>query len=90
MLKTVKWLFNKKIVKELKKYTSFNLANYYDTATKTMNSWLNKEWTKGIRGSGFVSELKLTNVYALPQHLLIRSNCTGKLDVQVSEIELKF
>lgn len=90
MLKTVKWLFNKKIVKELKKYASFNLAGYYDTATTTLNSWLNKEWKKGVRGSGSVSELKLTNVNALPQHLLIRSNCIGKLAVVVSEIQLAF
>jgi len=88
LLKTVKWLFNKKIVKEIKKYASFNLAAYYDTATKTLNTWLNKEWTKGVRGSGTVSELKLTNVYALPQHLLIRSNCIGKLSVIVSEMKL--
>ena len=88
LLKSVKWLFNKKIVKEMRKYASFNLSTYYDTATKTMNDWLNKEWTKGIRGSGSVSELKLTNVYALPQHLLIRSNCVGRLNVTVNEINM--
>lgn len=89
LLKSVKWLFDKKIVRELRKYASFNLTTYYDTATKTMNEWLNKEWTKGIRGSGSISELKLTNVYALPQHLLIRSNCAGRLNVMVSEINMK-
>ena len=49
-----------------------------------MNSWLNREWTKGIRGSGSITDLKLTAVYALPEHLLIRSNCVGKLNVLVS------
>jgi hypothetical protein len=89
LLKTAKWLFNKRIVSELKKYTSFDLSQYYDTATIAMNTWINKEWTKGIRGSGSVTDLKLTSVYALPQHLLIRSNCVGKLNVIVSEIDLK-
>jgi hypothetical protein len=89
-LKTAKWLFNKKIEAELKQYTSFNLSGYYDTATATLNSWLNKEWTKGISGSGKISDLKLTSVYAQPQHLLIRSNCTGNLAVKVSEIDLNF
>jgi hypothetical protein len=90
LLKTGSWLFNKRIVTELKKYTSFDLSQYYDTASKTLNTWLNREWTKGIRGTGSVSDLKLTAVYALPQHLLIRSNCVGNLSVLVSEVSLKF
>lgn len=90
LLKTAKWLFNKRIIGELKKYTSINLSAYYDTASKTLNTWLNREWTKGIRGVGAVNELKLTAVQALPQHLLIRSNCVGKLSVAISEIDLKF
>jgi hypothetical protein len=89
LLNTAKWLFNKRILAELKNYTTFSLANYYDTASKTLNDWLNREWTKGIRGSGAINDLKLTSVYALPQHLLIRSNCVGKLNVMVSEIDLK-
>jgi hypothetical protein len=90
LLKTAKWLFNNKIISELKTYTTFELAQYYDTASKTLNDWLNREWTKGIKGSGSVTDLKLTSVYALPEHLLIRSNCTGKLNVLVSELDLKF
>ncbi|MDQ3682643.1 MAG: DUF4403 family protein [Bacteroidota bacterium] len=90
LLKTAKWLFNKRIINELKKNTNFNLTSYYHTAATTINSWLNKEWTKGIKGAGFVSDLKLTTVSALPQHLLIRSNCVGKLNVQITSIDLKF
>lgn len=90
LLKTAKWLFNKKIVSELKSYTSFDLSQYYDTARTGLNSWLNREWTKGIRGNGSVTDLKLTSVYALPEHLLIRSNCAGKLNVVVSDLSLKF
>jgi hypothetical protein len=90
LLKTAKWLFNKKILNELKSYTSFDLSQYYDTASKSLNSWLNREWTRGISGSGSVTDLKLTSVYALPEHLLIRSNCVGKLNVLVSELDLKF
>jgi hypothetical protein len=89
-LKTAKWLFNKRIINELRQYTSFNMESYYDTASATLNTWLNKEWTKGITGSGSISDLKLTSVFAQPQHLLIRSNCTGKLAVRVSEIDLHF
>jgi hypothetical protein len=89
-LKTAKWLFSSKITSELKKYSSIDLTSYYDSASKTMNSWLNREWTKGIKGSGSITDLKLTAVYALPEHLLIRSNCVGKLNVLVSEMEMNF
>ncbi|HEY6954841.1 MAG TPA: DUF4403 family protein [Flavisolibacter sp.] len=90
LLNTAKWLFNQRIINELKSYTSFDLTQYYDTASKTLNDWLNREWTKGIRGNGSVTDLKLTSVYALPPHLLIRSNCIGKLNVVVSDLNLKF
>lgn len=88
LLKTAKWLFSSKITSELKKYTKFDMSTYYETASKAINEWLNKEWTKGIRGSGEVSDLRLTGVYALKDHLLIRTNCAGKLAVMVNEIEL--
>lgn len=90
LLNTAKWLFNKRIIKELKKYTSFDLSQYYDTASKTLNNWLNREWTKGISGTGSVTDLRLTAVHALPEHLLIRSNCIGKLSVLISELNMTF
>ena len=87
-LKTAKWLFNKRIVGEMKKYTSFELESYYQQASGSLDEWLNREWMPGIQGKGKVEELKLTTVQALPQHLLIRSNCKGKLAVLVSDISL--
>jgi len=89
LLKTAKWLFDKRIMAEIRKYTSIDMSSYYDTASKTMNEWLNREWTKGIRGSGSIQDLKLTAVKALPEHLLIRSNCVGKLNILVNQMEFK-
>jgi Domain of unknown function (DUF4403) len=86
LLKTAQWLFNKRITDELTKYTSFNLTQYYDTASKTLNTWLNKEWRKGMNSSGSVAELKLTDVFVKPQHLIIRSNCTGNLTLKINEL----
>jgi hypothetical protein len=88
LLKTAKWLFNSRIVEELKKNTSFDMTAYYAKAAATLNEWLNKEWTPGIKGSGKVSELSISSLQALPQHLRIRTACAGKLSVQVSQINL--
>ncbi|OLY92703.1 hypothetical protein BUE76_13005 [Cnuella takakiae] len=88
LLNTAKWLFDKKIVGELRKRTVFPLNDYYDTAKVALNEWLNKEWTRGIRGEGSISDLQLETVAAQREHLLIRSRCNGKLVVKVSEIVL--
>lgn len=88
LLNTAKWLFDKKIVGELRKRTVFPLNSYYDTAKVALNEWLNKEWTRGIRGEGSISDLQLETVAAQREHLLIRSRCNGKLVVKVSEFVL--
>ncbi len=88
LLKTAKWLFSGKIESELKKNTAINLSAYFETAQKSLNNYLNKEWTKGIKGTGNVKELKVISVQPLPQHILIKTACAGALSVQVSEIDL--
>ncbi len=90
LLKTAKWLFNKRIISELKKYTSFSLSSYYDTAAISLNSWLNKEWAKGIRSTGKINELKLINVKAFPQHLSLHTQCSGLLNLKIDELSLSF
>ena len=90
LLKTAKWLFNKKIINELKKSTTFNMASYYDTASAAMNTWLNKEWMKGISSTGKITELKLIKVNALPDYLYIRTNCSGNLALRIDELNWSF
>ncbi|HVG42127.1 MAG TPA: DUF4403 family protein, partial [Chitinophagaceae bacterium] len=90
LLKAAKWLFDKRIITEIKKYTSIDLTNYYRKATATLNDVLNKEWNKGIRGVGKIKDIQLTDVFALPDHLLIRSVCTGNLEIVINEMNLSF
>lgn len=90
LLKTAKWLLSGKIEAELKKASRIDLSSYFDTAQKSLNAYLNREWTKGIKGSGTVKELQLVSAQALPQHLLIQTACTGNLSLLVSEMVLNF
>jgi hypothetical protein len=90
LLKTAKWLFNKRIINELNAHTRFDLTEYFKSASLVLNDWLNREWTKGIKGTGSVEELKLERVNAFEEHLFIRSSCKGKLQVQVTELNLNF
>jgi hypothetical protein len=88
LLKGAKWLFASKIETELKKASSINLSTYFEKAQKALSEYLNREWTKGVKGSGTVSDLRLVSTQALPQHLLIRTTCAGNLSIRISDFDL--
>jgi len=88
LLKTAKWMFAGKIESELKKHTAIDLTSYFASAQQSLNTYLNKEWTKGIRGVGNIKDLKVVSVQPLPQYILIKTACNGNLSVQVTEIDL--
>jgi uncharacterized protein DUF4403 len=90
LLKTAAWLFNKRIVNELKKYSRFDLTSYVSTAITSVNQQLNKEWMKGIQSNGKMDEIKIVNFYPLREHLVVRSNCSGTLSVKVDAASFSF
>lgn len=83
-LKAAKWLLNGLIRNQLEKYTRFDLSAYYNTVVETVNNRINSEWIKGISGEGAVSSLTVTSVTAGPEHLLVRSTCSGGLAVSIT------
>jgi hypothetical protein len=83
LLKTAEWLFNRRIVSDLRKYVSFDLSSYVASAITTVNQQLNKEWMKGIQSNGNVEDIKIVNIYPLREHLVVRSNCSGNLSVKI-------
>ena len=87
LLGSADWLFDKKITKEISKQAKFELGNYVDTAKLNINKQLNQEWMKGIRSYGNITDIKLTGIYPMQQHLIIRSNCTGDMSVKVDSID---
>jgi hypothetical protein len=87
LLKTAEWLFTRRIVNEISKFTKYDLTSFIDTAKITINQQLNREWVKGIRSYGNIEDIKLTGLYPQNQFLLIRSNCTGVLSVQVESAD---
>jgi hypothetical protein len=90
LLKTANWLFSRRIINELKKYSRFDLSPYISTAITTANQQLNKEWVKGIQSMGKMDEIKIVNIYPLREHLVIRSNCSGSLAIKVNSADISF
>jgi hypothetical protein len=90
LLKTAAWLFNKRIVNELKKYSRFDLTSYINTAITSINQQLNKEWMKGIQSHGKMDEIRIVSFYPLREHLIVRSYCGGSLSVKVDSASFSF
>jgi len=88
LLKAAKWIFHKKIMNELKKFTSISLTDYYHAITHNIDLMLNKEWRKGIETEEQIKELKVVSVQALPEHIAIRSYCNGSLTITINEANL--
>jgi hypothetical protein len=87
LLKTAEWLFSRKIITEISKYTKYDLTSFIDTAKAGINEQLNQEWIKGIRSYGEIEDIRLIKIYPFSQHLMIRSNCTGTLSVRVESVD---
>ena len=83
LLGSAGWLFDKKITREVSNYARFELGNYIDSAKATINTQLNQEWRPGISSSGTIRDIRLIRIYPMQQHLVIRSNCEGELQVKV-------
>ena len=83
LIKTAEWLFSRRIINDLKKYTKFDLTTYISSAIATINQQLNKEWMKGIQSNGKMEDIKIVNIYPLREHLVVRSNCSGNLSLKI-------
>lgn len=90
LLRHAEWIFNRKILTELNKYTRFDVSEYFFSAKMAANAQLNREWMKGLRSNGLLTVLKLIGIYPLHQHLVIRSHGSGHLSVETGEMDFSF
>jgi hypothetical protein len=86
LLGSADWLFDKKITKEISKQARFELGGYIDTAKTLINTELNKEWTPGIRSRGNIRDITLVGLYPLQNQLVVRTNCSGNLSINVDAV----
>jgi hypothetical protein len=83
-------LFNKKITDEISRYTKFDLTSFLDSTQMALNQQLNREWMPGVQSFGNISEINLVGIYPLNQFLVLRSNCSGLLSLQVNTGNINF
>jgi len=88
--KTAEWLFNRRIIREIEEGSRFDLSGYVDTVIHLANSYLNREWIKGIRSAGNLDRLEIIGIYPMTNQLIIRSNAGGYLGIRAESIDFKF
>lgn len=88
LIKTAKWLFNKKIINELNKHATFNTLAYTDTLINKVNSQLNKELQKGIYAAGKVETMQIINIYPLKDNFVLRCSSKGEMSVRIDSFTL--
>ena len=82
-MKSVDWLFNKRITTEIARVSKFDLSSYVDTAKILINRQLNAEWIKGVKSAGSINGLKIVGFYPMTEQFIIRSNASGELMIKV-------
>lgn len=90
LLQGAKLLFASRLEKELKKMACFPVGPLLAKIQTGITASLNKEWGKGISGSGQAKDLRVLSIKALPEHLLLSVSCNGSLQIILSEIALNF
>ncbi len=83
LLKTAKWMFNKKILEELEKSTVFELKDLLNESKSNIVSAINTEITKGVKMSGAVSKISLKEIYLDKSSMLLRSGVSGTLKIKI-------
>jgi hypothetical protein len=61
-----------------------------DSAMTSINHQLNQEWIKGVKNNGVINQLRIINFFPLNQHLVLRSNASGILEIKMSTADLGF
>jgi hypothetical protein len=83
LLKTAKWMFNKRILDELEKNTVFELKDLLNESKSNIVSAINTEITKGVKMSGAVNKISIKEIYLDKGNLLLRSEVKGILKIKI-------
>ena len=83
LLKTAKWMFNKRILDELEKSTVFELKDLLNESKSNIVSAINTEITKGVKMSGAVRKISLKEIYLDKNSMLLRSGVSVTLKIKI-------
>jgi hypothetical protein len=86
LVKSAQWLFSRKILNELRKYSQFDMQPYFTTLMTTINTQLKRELVNGVSMEGALSNFDLIDIHPLAEELVIRCECRGNLEVYIGTL----
>ncbi|WP_336513955.1 DUF4403 family protein [Pollutibacter soli] len=87
LVKTAKWLFNKKILQVLQSYTKFDLNTYEKSLISQVNNQVPKELYPGVWVNGAVNAVTLDRLMPSKEKLIVRLSSTGNLRLTLTKLE---
>jgi hypothetical protein len=82
-LKSAKWLFNHRIIDEIKKNAVFELEPLVSDAKNTVNAQLNSALTKGVYMNGKIKDILIQDLFLDARNLIVRTNFRGELKLKI-------
>lgn len=83
LLKSAKWLFDKKITNMVRDAATMELSTYLDEFKTTVDESLNGEVDKGVYMHGAVEKILIDFIYPREDALFIRVSSTGNLGIRM-------
>ncbi|MCR9172990.1 MAG: DUF4403 family protein [bacterium] len=83
LIKSAKWLFDKKITNMLRDAANMELAEYLQEFKVTVDESLNGEVDKGVWMTGAVDDIKIDYIYPREDALFMRVSSTGTLGIKM-------
>ena len=84
LLKSAKWLFDKKVTNLLRASASMDLTPYLTSLKSTMDQSLNIELDKGVKMSGQVKDIKIDLIHPMSEQLHVRVLSTGNIAIDLN------
>ena len=83
LLKSAKWLFNKKITETIRASASIDLNPYLDTLKKSLNNSMNIELDEGVFLKGKINKALINFIHPAQNQLHLRIHSTGRLELRL-------
>lgn len=83
LLKSAKWLFNDKILQEIKTNAVFEMTTLLEESRKMISKQLSTNINDDVAMKGNIDEIKIKTIYLSEQSIIVRAELNGDLKLKI-------
>lgn len=83
LLKSAKWLFNDKILQEIKTNAVFEMTTFLEDSRKMISKQLSTNINDDVAMKGNIDEIKIKTIYLSEQSIIVRAELNGDLKLKI-------